>query len=360
MTRKRYGLLASATFLTGAACADLTSGPEQRNAVSSTALSAAFSSVPVGYGDLASSYVGTGAAGFSDRALWVGGGRDAGFERTAMMGGGLAGAFTGGVGFGRGFGNHGPFGGGLACSGTFDAATGRVTCGAETRHGLTVTRSAAYTDAPGQVQQAFDSITTNTVNLQTTVSGTVTYTRGADGTDETTDSALGRGPGGGRHGGGHGGRETCWGDGRGLAGRLLGDTSTILTATSAVSSTSDRTVSGLAQGSTERTVNGTSAGDESTTGTTSRGNFAATRSVADTTRDVVVPVQANTRTYPTAGTVIRVIEATLTYEGEAPVTLSRREVVTYDGSATAQVTITENGETRNCTRPLPHGPLTCQ
>ena len=54
------------------------------------------------------------------------------------------------------------------------------------------------------------------------------------------------------------------------------------------------------------------------------------------------------------------IEASLTYEGESPVTLSRREVVTYDGSATAQVTITENGVTRNCTRALPHGQLICQ
>jgi len=359
MIGKRYGLLASATILTGAACADLTSAP-QGNPVSAAALSGAFSSVPVGYGDLASSYVGTGAAGFSDRALWVGGGRAAGFERNALMGGGIQGAFTGDVGFGRGFGHQGPFGGGLPCAGTFDAATGRVSCSPETRNGLTVTRSAAYTDAQGQVQEAFDSLTTNTVNLQTAVSGTVTYTRGADGTTDGVDSAGGRGPGG-RHGGpGGSGRENCWGDGRGLAGRLLGDTSTILTASSTVSSQSDRTVSGLAQGSTERTVNGTSAGDESTTGTTSRGNFTATRAVADTTRDVVVPVQANTRTYPTAGTVIRVIEASLTYEGESPVTLSRREVVTYDGSATAQVTITENGVTQNCTRPLPHGPLSCE
>jgi len=41
------------------------------------------------------------------------------------------------------------------------------------------------------------------------------------------------------------------------------------------------------------------------------------------------------------------------------VTLTRREVVTYDGSATAQVVITENGTTKNCTKPLPRGPLSC-
>jgi len=39
--------------------------------------------------------------------------------------------------------------------------------------------------------------------------------------------------------------------------------------------------------------------------------------------------------------------------------VSRREVITYDGSATAKVEITENGTTRNCTRPLPRGPLSC-
>ena len=49
--------------------------------------------------------------------------------------------------------------------------------------------------------------------------------------------------------------------------------------------------------------------------------------------------------------------ASLTYDVEASV--SRREVITYDGSATAKVEITENGTTRNCTRPLPRGQLSC-
>ena len=39
--------------------------------------------------------------------------------------------------------------------------------------------------------------------------------------------------------------------------------------------------------------------------------------------------------------------------------VSRREVVTYDGSATAKVVITENGATKSCTRPLPRGQLSC-
>jgi hypothetical protein len=35
------------------------------------------------------------------------------------------------------------------------------------------------------------------------------------------------------------------------------------------------------------------------------------------------------------------------------------KIVTYDGSATAHVVITENGTTRNCTRGLPRGTLSC-
>ena len=53
------------------------------------------------------------------------------------------------------------------------------------------------------------------------------------------------------------------------------------------------------------------------------------------------------------------MQASVTYEGQAATTVTRREVVTYDGSATAKVVITENGTTRNCTRPLPRGPLAC-
>jgi hypothetical protein len=120
-------------------------------------------------------------------------------------------------------------------------------------------------------------------------------------------------------------------------------------------------VSGLAQGSTQRTVGGASEGTETTTGTSTRGSFTATRTVGDTTTGLVVPIASDpeTRSYPTAGTTIRSITATLQYEGASPVTLTRREVVTYDGSASARVEITENGATKSCTRPLPRGRLTC-
>ena len=341
-----YRLLVSITPVVGAtACAELTN-PSQ-SSLSPSALTGAFSTVPVGYGDLSSSFVGTPAASVPSAGFWLGGGREGALDRGSFMGGGLQAAFVGeGGGFGRGL--AGPFGGGLSCTSTFNAATGRVVCDAVTQNGLTINRSAQYRNAAGTVQQAFDSATTNSVNVQSTVTGTVTY---------TPDST---GPNRGQSRGGRGGRGgACWGDGRGTGGLLLGDTATIVSATTTVNNASDRTVTGLASGSTQRTVNGTSRGQESTTGESSRGTFTATRVAGDTTTGVVIPVTTDGRSYPAAGTVIRAMQASLTYTGQSPTTVTRREVITYDGSATATVVITENGTTRNCTRPLPRGPLTC-
>lgn len=342
MTRQwQVALTGGALLLGAAACGEFVSGPSS-DGFSASALSAAFSSTPVGYGDLSSSFVGTSVAQFSDGAMWLGGGRGASFDRGGLMGGGLGAEFSGGVEFSRGMGGgRGPFGGGLRCAGTYNATTQRVEC-TETRNGLTITRSAQYKDAAGAVQQAFDTATTNSVNVREAVTGTVTYDRAAD-------STSGRG---GPHG---------WGHGRGPGGRLLGDTATILTATTNVNSSSERTTTGLAAASTQRTTTGASRGTESTTGTSSRGNFTATRTVGDTTTGLVVPKATTSTTfpYPTAGTVIRSMTASVTFAGSAATTVSRREVVTYDGSATAKVVITENGVTRNCTRPLPRGPLTC-
>jgi hypothetical protein len=161
----------------------------------------------------------------------------------------------------------------------------------------------------------------------------------------TFDSAGGRGgfgfaPRGGRGRGGRGGR-----------GLFLGDTATILSATVTVDNASDRTTAGLAAGSARRTVDGTSASRETTTGTSSRGPFTATRTAGDTTRGLVIPVAtAGAATYPTAGTVVRSMRATLAYAGGAAAESSRREVLTYNGSATATLVITEDGATRKLHR----------
>jgi hypothetical protein len=226
-----------------------------------------------------------------------------------------------------------------------------VTC-TDTRGGVTVSRSAQYTTAAGAVQPAFDSLTTNTVDVRTTARGTV-----------SVDSASGRAGFGfaGRHGGRGGPRRRTArrpGRARRPAARRHGDHP-------------ERHHHGrergrahrhrARRGSTRRTVDGASRASESITGTSSRGAFTATRLAADTTRGLVIPVRgtADAPAYPTAGTIIRTMQASVTYTGDTPATASRREVVTYDGSATARVVITEDGTTRTCTRPLPRGPLSC-
>jgi hypothetical protein len=332
-------IIAGAAALAGAACADVPS--RSSSSLTASALTAALASVPVGYGDLSTSYVGSPVSSAGSAAFFLGGGREASYDHGNLMGGGLEDAFSGAIGFGGRSGIRGPFGGGLSCASTFDAASGRVVCAAVTKNGVTTNRSAKYTDAAGAVQQAFDSLLTNTVNVQSSVSGTIAYNRAAD---SATASDRGK---------------DCYGRGRGAAGRLLGDTSTILTASTTLASASTRTVSGLASGSAQRTVEGASAGNESTTGTSSRGSFTATRVVGDTTSGVVIPVVTGTKSYPTAGTVIRSIKATLQYAGETAVSLERREVITYDGTAVAKIVVTENGTTRSCTRALPRGQLVC-
>jgi hypothetical protein len=261
--------------------------------------------VPAGFSNLSSSFDSTGGPGdgpfrpeFEHGHHGPGGGPGFGL---GFMGGGLGGPFFGGD---LGHFHHDS----TSCA--FANATG-VTCTGTTRDGLTVTRVSKYTTASGTVQSAIDS-TTNTVVQTTSVKGTATR----------RDSS-----------------------------------------TSVVDETSSQTVTGLAKGSTQRTFNGTSAGSETTTGTSSTGAFTSKRVAGDTVQNVVVPVPSSTSTtppYPTAGTVIRSISATVTLSGQAATTHTRREVVTYDGSATAKVVITQDGTTQNCTLPLPRGRLVCQ
>ena len=164
-----YRLALSITPLVGAvACADLTN-PSQ-TPLTTAALTGTFSTVPVGYGDLTSSFVGTPAASVPSAGFWLGGGRTGGLDRGSLMGGGLQGAFVG-EGSAYGHGRAGPFGGGLDCTPTFNSTTGRVVCEAVTQNGLTITRSAQYRDATGAVQQTFDGEATNSVNIQTAVTG---------------------------------------------------------------------------------------------------------------------------------------------------------------------------------------------
>jgi hypothetical protein len=58
--------------------------------------------------------------------------------------------------------------------------------------------------------------------------------------------------------------------------------------------------------------------------------------------------------------IVRSMTVTVTVSGQSPAQSSRREVITYNGTATATVVITEDGTTQNCTLPLPFGHLSCQ
>lgn len=322
--------LAAAVVLGAAACSDTTSTDDS----SFPLLNSAFESTLAGFSNTYSSYFGADSLGFvpgshmgrgngggmmggGQQGGMMGGGRGSrggmngsngnGFMMNGgggMMGGGLHGLFNG-DGFG-GFG-HGRFGDASLQNCAFNATTNRLECAAENQAGLTVTRSVAYTSVSGAVQQAFDSVTTNTINVKASVNGSHTRRDGAVAT---------------------------------------------------VSHTSDRTVTGLAAGSTQRTVTGTASGKETTTGTNANGAFTSVREMSDVTTNVVIPFATTTPTYPTAGKIERSAKITLTQTG-GTTTSTRTEVITYDGTATAKVVITVDGTSKTCTLPLPRGRLAC-
>lgn len=314
MSRNSVGFAAAAVLLV-AACNDPGIG-----AANMFELSSAFSSIPAGFDGVQSSFSGAahadsvGGPGMPWMPPHGGAGRGRGGPGGGgpgmgdFMGGGLGADFIGGIGVGHGIG-RGPFGGDTANSTcTFSASTGDVTCAAETRNGITSTRIATYKTTAGVAQAKPDS-TTNSARVRMTVSGARTR----------RDSAI-----------------------------------------ATLQSSSDRTVTGLAQGSTLRTVNGTARGTENTTGTNTSGSFTSLRVTGDTATGITVPVVDGRPTYPTAGTVIRVMKVTAIVAGGTPTVSERREVVTYNGTAAATVVITQDGTTKTCSLPLPHGRPSCQ
>jgi hypothetical protein len=313
-SKSRFVLVASAAVV-AAACSDLSTANKSAS-TANPALAAAFTTVPVGFSSTENSFDSTAAPigggwfpSAEDGGMGHSEGHGPGGGLGPMIGGGLGGDFLGGFGLGHDFG-HGRFGDPRINSENcaFVAATGRVTCVAVKHDGLTITSSVAFTTAAGTAQSAFDS-STNTINTQISVAGTQT-----------------------RHD----------------------------SATTTVSSSSDRTVSGLAPGSTQHTENGTAVGSETTTGTDDTGAFTAIRAAADTTSGIIVPVSDTGRTFPIAGTIIRTMTASITRAGAVVRSSSHREVITYNGSNTANLVITQDGTTRTCTLPLPFGRPTCQ
>ncbi len=284
----------------------------------------AFNTVPAGVGETSNSFapgdgsmptpwmpdrVFGGPLGMAFGGFAGGDGGVRGPGSGGLMGGGMDGAFVGGDARGRGS-ERGPFAGGIDDSCVFSAASGDVTCGPTVRNGLTVTRVSTFKTAAGTAQAKPDS-TTDSDRTRIAVSGTVTR----------RDSV-----------------------------------------TATVSSSSDRTSIGLAFNSTKRTVNGKSSGTETAAGKNRDGqSFTSVRTSGDTTVNLIIPKAANSSapSYPTAGTVTRAMRVVMTIVGSAATTSTRREVVTYDGSATAKVSVTQDGTTKACTMALPRGRLVC-
>ena len=326
--------LGCAATLVGVACVDMGTTPLASGSL------AAFESVPAGFSSTSSTFSPAGDLGdafhphsgdgsFDDHGHGPGGpggpgdhggpggpgghddhggrGHEHGDGFGFLMGGGMGPEFLGGIGFGLGIG-HGPFhSDSVGSSCVFASSTGKVTCGPVTSRGLTVLVVATIKKADGTPQSKVDSLT-NSVTAHSEVSGTITH----------RDSA-----------------------------------------TSAINHKSDRVVTGLAAGSKQRTVDGTAVGTETTNGTTDAGAFTAIRTVNDTTAGVIVPLTDGRPTYPSAGRVSRNMSSAVTVAG-AMTTHSRSEVVTYDGTATAKLVITQDGVAKNCTLPLPRGKPVCQ
>ena len=322
MLRSIRPVLTGALILSVAACSDFFGNANAVN--EDPTLAVAFQSVPMGYSTAQNSYgeesEGTGPffPGAEDGGMGPGRGRGRGHEHDIgrglgpLIGFGIKADFLGGRGLGWlfGRGRHGdPDVNGSLADCTFNAASGRVECDPVTgRRGLTIERSVAFTDTAGAVQQAFDTLTTDRINTRTAISGSLTR----------RDSAV-----------------------------------------TEVEHSSDRTIAGIAKSSTQHRIDGVAAGRESTTGTDSSGAFSVLRVAFDTIAGVIIPKADTGRTYPTAGTIVRRMQVTRTRGGETR-TLSRREVITYDGSTTAKLVVTQGDSTRTCSIPLPFGRPTCQ
>lgn len=276
-----------------------------------TMLADAFTGVPVGFSSTENSFASAENEDWRPlRRRHPGrGGPFGGAFGVGPMGGGIGPDFQDGVGFRAGH-ARGPFGGTVpSVDCPFDAGAGKAVCAPFTdRRGLTVERWVIWKDIAGTVQASPDS-TTFSRQSHAEVYGTVPAREGA---------------------------------------------------TRTVRHVSDRLITGLQQGSTQRTIDGTSAGTETVNGTVAEGAFSAERIVADTTRGVVIPVRADGRSYPIAGTVIRRMRATVTIAGTTSESADWREQLTYDGSATATLVITRNGESKTCAVPLPMGRPVCR
>jgi hypothetical protein len=180
----------------------------------------------------------------------------------------------------------GPMGFGLR------ADPGSFTCEPAGREGITITRTCTFRDAAGNVQPAYDPVTTASVNVQTTVRGEVTRERWSATMDRTTNL----------------------------------------------------TVSGLAGQETSMTWNGTGSGSSTRV---RQGEGGETRQYAmthsGTVTNVVIPVPRTETSWPLSGSISRTVTVTFTGGPRDGETVQRTVTVTFNGTQFA--TLSVNGET---------------
>src|SRR5204862_4271675 len=94
-----------------------------------------------------------------------------------------------------------------------------------------------------------------------------------------------------------------------------------------------------------RTGNRTANAHKEISGTRNSYSFTAVRDAADTTTGLVIPIVDGRPTIPSAGTVIRTMNVSITPTGGTATGRSRREEVTFDGSNVVRVKVTQDGTT---------------
>ena len=133
--------------------------------------------------------------------------------------------------------------------------------------------------------------------------------------------------------------------------------------TAAVNRSGEMVVTGLQGNNTTQTVNGHEHGTVVITNTASDGTTVAITSTEDdTTTNLVVPVtnrnSGNPQVFPLSGSRTH-SDTTVITGGPKAATTTVARTETYDGTGTAQVTITQNGVTRTCTVDLTTKTNTC-
>ena len=173
----------------------------------------------------------------------------------------------------------------------FPALRGKFECTGGDRFGLTATRTCVFKDVTGNVQTAFDELTTASVAVHVEVNGSF-------------------------------GREGM---------------------TSAIDRTSDLLVTGLAGTETKMTWNGSGSGRSSRVKTRDGATVQYDMTETEATKNVVIPVPRTDTSWPLSGTITHKVTVKFTGGDKAGTTETRDATITFDGTQFATVVV--NGET---------------